>query len=112
MIPPQYAIYGAQPHVYRPKNSQWKEPTHQNIRPSFQKFRAPYNIRPRQRSEGGQSTRNNFTHIGESYTIFFDMLKHLKMIEKIPQNYVNPNAEGFSPTIRCAYYSDAPGHST
>lgn len=34
------------------------------------------------------------------------------MIEPISQNYVDPRAKGFNLTIRCAYYSDAPGHNT
>ena len=35
------------------------------------------------------------------------------MIELIPKkNYADPHAEGFNPTIRCTYYSDALGHST
>ncbi|KAK4726953.1 hypothetical protein R3W88_031870 [Solanum pinnatisectum] len=55
---------------------------------------------------------NNFTPIGESYTIVFEKLKHLNMIEPIPQNYVDLHAKGFNPTIWCAYHSDAPWHST
>ncbi|KAK4729946.1 hypothetical protein R3W88_022934 [Solanum pinnatisectum] len=54
---------------------------------------------------------NNFTPIGESYTNVFEKLKRLNMIELIPQNYMDPHAKGFNPTIRCAYHSDTPGHS-
>ncbi|KAK4713681.1 hypothetical protein R3W88_019588 [Solanum pinnatisectum] len=54
---------------------------------------------------------NNFTPIGESYTSLFEKLKRLNMIEPILQNYVDPHAKGFNPTIQCAYHSDVPGHS-
>lgn len=47
-----------------------------------------------------------------SYTSVFEKLKCLNMIEPISQNYVDPRAKGFNLTIRCAYYSDAPGHNT
>ncbi|KAK4737197.1 hypothetical protein R3W88_000894 [Solanum pinnatisectum] len=54
---------------------------------------------------------NNFTPIGESYTSVFEKLKRLNMIEPIPQNYIDPHAKGFNPTIQCSYHSDALGHS-
>ncbi|XP_049360372.1 uncharacterized protein LOC125825068 [Solanum verrucosum] len=112
IVPPQYAVYGAQPYAYPPNYPQWRAPTNQNVRPFSQTFRAPYNPRPRQGFKGGQIPMNNFTPIGESYTSVFEKFKRLNMIEPIPQNYVDPHAKGFNPTIRCAYHSDAPGHST
>ncbi|KAH0647850.1 hypothetical protein KY285_033098 [Solanum tuberosum] len=77
----------------------------------FVHFRAPYNPYPRQGFEGGQRPLNNFTPIGESYTSVFEKLNSLNMIEPIPQNYMDPHAKCFNPTIRCAYHSDAPGHN-
>ncbi|KAH0722166.1 hypothetical protein KY285_004787 [Solanum tuberosum] len=111
VVPPQYAIYNAQQYTYPPNYPQWRAPTYQNVHPSSQNFRAPYNLCPRQGFQGGQRHRNNFTPIGESYTSLFNKLKHLKIIEPILQNYVDPHAKGFNPTARCAYHSDAPGHS-
>jgi len=112
IVPPQYAVYGAQPYAYPPNYPQWRAPTNQNVRSSSQNFRAPYNPHPRHGFEGGQKPMNNFIPIEESYTSVFEKLKRLNMIEPIPQNYVDPHAKGFNPTIRCAYHSDAPGHST
>ncbi|KAK6773551.1 hypothetical protein RDI58_028789 [Solanum bulbocastanum] len=112
IVLPQYAVYSAQSYAHQLNYPQWRAPTNQNILPSSQNFRAPYNPRPRQGFEGGQRPMNNFTSIRESYTSVFEKLKRLNMIEPIPQNYMDPHAEGFNPTIRCAYHSDAPGHST
>ncbi|XP_049371475.1 uncharacterized protein LOC125836336 [Solanum verrucosum] len=111
VVPPQYAVYNAQQYAYPPNYPQWQAPTYQNVHSSSQNFRAPYNLCPRQGFGGGQRPRNNFTPIGESYTSLFNKLKHLKIIEPIPQNYVDPHTKGFNPTARCAYHSDAPGHS-
>ncbi|XP_059311487.1 uncharacterized protein LOC132063073 [Lycium ferocissimum] len=109
--PPQYVVYNTQsydrPSTYR----QWRAP-HQNPRHPPQNFQAPYNPRPRQEYGGEQRPRDNFTPIGESYASLFEKLKHLNMIGTIPQNYADPRAKGFNPTARCAYHSDAPGHST
>ncbi|KAH0765184.1 hypothetical protein KY285_001055 [Solanum tuberosum] len=112
IVPPQYAVYGAQPYAYPPNYPQWRAPTYQNSRPSSQYFRTPYNSRPRQGFEGGQKPMKNFTPIGESYTNLFEKLKHLNMIESIPQNFADPRSKGFNPIARCAYHSDALGHST
>ncbi|XP_049364034.1 uncharacterized protein LOC125828744 [Solanum verrucosum] len=111
VVPPQYAVYNAQQYAYPPNYPQWRASTYQNVHPSSQNFLAPYNLCPRQGFERGQRPRNNFTPIGESYTSLFNKLKHLKIIKSIPQNYVDSHAKGFNPTARCAYHSDAPGHS-
>ncbi|KAK4709727.1 hypothetical protein R3W88_004240 [Solanum pinnatisectum] len=108
IVPPQYAVYGAQPYAHPPNYPQWQAPTHQNVRPSSQNFQAPYNPHPRQGFEGGQRHVNNFMPIGESYTSLFEKLKHLNMIKPISQKYVDPYA---NPAIRCAYHSDALGHN-
>ncbi|KAH0695575.1 hypothetical protein KY285_013347 [Solanum tuberosum] len=97
IVPPQYAVYGAQPYAYPPNYPQWRAPTHQNVRPSSQNFQAPYNPRPRQGFEGGERPVNNFTPIGESYTSIFEKLKRLNMIEPIPQNYADSRSKGFNP---------------
>ncbi|KAH0693220.1 hypothetical protein KY285_020317 [Solanum tuberosum] len=110
IVPPQYAVYGAQPYAYPPNYPQWRAPTHKNVRYSSQKFQAPYNLHHRDLKEF-KDLLNNFTPIGEFYTSLFEKLKRLNMIEPTPQNYVDPNAKSFNPTIRCAYHSDAPGHS-
>ncbi|KAH0689120.1 hypothetical protein KY289_016478 [Solanum tuberosum] len=112
IVPPQYAVYGAQPYAYPPNYPQWQTPTHQNVRPSPQNFQAPYNPRPRHRFEGGQRPVNNFRPIGESYTSLFEKLKCLNMIESISQNYADPRSKDFNPVARCAYHSDSPGHNT
>ena len=38
IVPPQYAVYSAQPYAYPPNYPQWKAPTNQNVRPSSQNF--------------------------------------------------------------------------
>ncbi|KAH0665728.1 hypothetical protein KY285_026934 [Solanum tuberosum] len=82
IVPPQYAVYGAQPYAYPPNYPEWRALAYQNIRPSSQNFCTLYNPRPRQEFDEGQRPVNNFTPIEESYT------------------------------TRCEYHSDALGHST
>ncbi|KAK4737911.1 hypothetical protein R3W88_001608 [Solanum pinnatisectum] len=68
IVPPQYVVYNAQQYAFPPNYPQWRASTYQNVHPSSQNFRAPYNLRPTQGFEGGQRPRNNFTPIRESYT--------------------------------------------
>ncbi|MCE3051390.1 hypothetical protein HAX54_049711, partial [Datura stramonium] len=36
----------------------------------------------------------------------------LGFVKSITPYYVNPNAKGFNPTVRCEYHSNTQGHST
>ncbi|KAK4709805.1 hypothetical protein R3W88_004318 [Solanum pinnatisectum] len=38
IVPPQYAVYSAQPYAYPPNYPQWRAPTYQNPHPSPQNF--------------------------------------------------------------------------
>ncbi|KAK4713347.1 hypothetical protein R3W88_019254 [Solanum pinnatisectum] len=70
IVPPQYAVYSAQPYAHQPNYPQWRAPTNQNVHPSSQNFRAPYNPRPRQGFEGGQRPITT-TNMIYSYDIKF-----------------------------------------
>ncbi|MCD9641148.1 hypothetical protein HAX54_027094, partial [Datura stramonium] len=36
----------------------------------------------------------------------------LGLVQPVTPYYVNPNAKGFDPTVRCEYHSNIQGHST
>ncbi|PHT56660.1 hypothetical protein CQW23_05146 [Capsicum baccatum] len=55
--------------------------------------------------------KDNFTPIGESYACLFQILRQRGMITPILGHTLNRRSRNFNPNARCAYHSDAQGHS-
>ncbi|KAM3269251.1 hypothetical protein P3S67_030133 [Capsicum chacoense] len=58
-----------------------------------------------------QKLRDSFTPIGESYASLFQRLVQEGMIIPLLRHTLNPRSRNFDPNARCAYHSDARGHS-
>lgn len=56
--------------------------------------------------------KKKFTPLGDSYSILFQKLRKIGVIECIPPYRPNPNAPGFQVNERCEYNSGDPGHTT
>ncbi|KAM3283061.1 hypothetical protein P3S67_026706 [Capsicum chacoense] len=58
-----------------------------------------------------QKSRDSFTPIGESYAILFQRLVQRGMITPLLGYTPDPHSRSFDANARCAYHSDAQGHS-
>ncbi|KAM3342340.1 hypothetical protein P3S68_027306 [Capsicum galapagoense] len=58
-----------------------------------------------------QKLRDSFTPIEESYASLFQRLVQEGMITPLLGHTLNPRSRNFNPNARCAYHSDAQGHS-
>ncbi|KAF3652763.1 hypothetical protein FXO38_15946 [Capsicum annuum] len=62
-------------------------------------------------NEMRQKSRDRFTPIGESYVSSFQRLVQWGMITPLLGYISDPHSRSFDPNVRCAYHSDAQGHS-
>ncbi|PHU01491.1 hypothetical protein BC332_31278 [Capsicum chinense] len=58
-----------------------------------------------------QKLRDSFTPLGESYASLFQRLVQWDMITPLLGYTLNRRSRNFNPNVRCAYHSDAQGHS-
>ncbi|XP_070035692.1 uncharacterized protein [Nicotiana tomentosiformis] len=98
-----------------PPYPQWHAPTPQNPYPPPQPYRNPtgpsFRSRPDYRKER-QQRKETFTPLRESYTSLFQRLRQLDVLRPIEPKIPNPPPRNLDYSLRCAYYSDAPGHDT
>ncbi|PHT87723.1 hypothetical protein T459_09829 [Capsicum annuum] len=106
-------MYNAQPHVQPPSYPQWHTPTPQSHPPIPQIYQSPSrpDFRSKLNNEMRQKSRDSFTPIGESYASLFQRLVQEGMITPLLGHTINPRSRNFNPNARCAYHSDAQGHS-
>ncbi|KAF3680240.1 hypothetical protein T459_35085 [Capsicum annuum] len=58
-----------------------------------------------------QESKDNFTPVGELYANLFQRLVMWGMITPLLGHIFNPRSRNFDPDVRCAYHSNAQGHS-
>ncbi|KAM3239303.1 hypothetical protein P3L10_014337 [Capsicum annuum] len=85
-----------------PKKS-LRGPTHQYCQPQSRSYISdPHN----------HLQQDNFTLFGESYASLFQRLVQQGMITPLLGYTPDLHSRNFDPNVRCAYHSDAQGHST
>ncbi|KAF3685743.1 hypothetical protein FXO37_00320 [Capsicum annuum] len=106
-------VYNAQPYVQYPSYPQWHAPTPQSHPQTLQTYQSP--SRPdfwsKPNNEMRQKSRDRFTPIGESYVSSFQRLVQWGMITPLLGYISDSHSRSFDPNVRCAYHSDAQGHS-
>ncbi|KAM3398618.1 hypothetical protein P3S68_002134 [Capsicum galapagoense] len=111
--PPLYPVYNAQPLVQSSSYLQGHTPTTQSHPPTLQIYQSPSrpNFLSKTNNEMRQKLRDSFTPIRESYTSLFQRLVQEGMITPLLGHTLNLHSRNFDPNARCAYHSDAQGHS-
>ncbi|KAM3249945.1 hypothetical protein P3L10_011715 [Capsicum annuum] len=113
-IPPHpYPLYNAQPHIQPLSYPQWHTPTPQSHPLTPQTYQNPSkpDFLSKPNNEMRQKSRDSFTPIGESYASLFQRLVQEGMITPLLGHTLNRRSRNFDPNARCAYHSEAQGHS-
>ncbi|KAH0698760.1 hypothetical protein KY284_012975 [Solanum tuberosum] len=69
-------------------------PTQGNLQPQRPPYQVPYKPPPMKNYAQEKGQKRKFTPLGESYSILFQKLRKIGVIESIPPHRLNPNAPG------------------
>ncbi|KAM3382992.1 hypothetical protein P3S68_008567 [Capsicum galapagoense] len=111
--PNPYPVYNAQPHVQPSSYPQWHTsmPQSHPLTPQIYQNPSKPDFLSKPNNEMRQKSRDSFTPIRESYASLFQRLVQKGMITPLLGHTLNRRSRNFDPNTRCAYHSEAQGHS-